>query len=1555
MLPGYREIPEILQNRDFQAAWVTELPETPDFRFHRSPVIPALSEPGLYLIVASSSGDFRFDRASGAELEALYIQVTDLVLLSRDGPRGFEVEVRSGASGRALEGVMVELYRYDYRHGHQRVAQQPTGVEGGTRFNVGSGRNRSYFLMASLANELALDPDQRRVLPQRRPDTTTSSLIYTDRSVYRPGQTISWKVVAYQGVAADGRFTTLPGRSVTVTLADANGESVESVEAKTNGFGSASGRFEVPQGRMLGGWTIQSSIGGYAAVRVEEYKRPSFEVELEASSQELRLNRDGGRMPSSSQMVASGTARVDSDGLFEFSFVPRADEGSAAPEGMVYSYRIRAEVTDEGGETRVAERSIRLGFVAVAAQIDSETSFFSAEARPRFTISRTDLDGLPRSGTGAWSLRRLCQPSEVLLPAEQPLPEPLAGDTEFQTPGDRLRPRWEPGYDPAQVLRLWSDGDELAQGRLIHDQSGIAEVETAALAPGAYRLRYQTQDSFGAVFETQHEFVVAGTGTLPLALPGLLLPAQSSVGVGRDARILVHTALDDQQVSIELFRDGTVFKRFRLANGSTSQVLEISVDEGLRGGFGIRLTLLRDHQLILLTRSVMVPWDDRRLELSFSSFRDRIRPGQSEKWRVTVAGADGRAVDSEAAELLAYMYDRSLDLFAPHEPPRIEALYPSSVRFDRLSTSLGMSHAVWRKSVSSVSPVRVRLHGDRLRFFDGYPIGGPGRGGKGTPVYMAHDTAIATEEVLESKVAFDEAAAPQSRQMEGNVAPSPSPAETEVSLRTDFAETACWRPHLLLDESGSVAFEVTVPASVTGWDVWVHALTTDLRGGSLQRQTQSVKDLMVRPYLPRFLRGGDRVQLRVAVNNASDHELEGELDLDLEDPDTGSSLLSEFGLTPLQAHSVPFTVSAGGAMISTFEIDVPARLGAVAIQVRARAGDVGDGEAHLLPVLPGRIHLSQSRFVALRNGDRRSLGFEDLQDDSDPSLRHEQLVITLDAQLFYGVLKALPYLAVFPYECTEQTLNRFLSAGIVSSLYDSYPGVAAMAEDFSRRETQTEPWGRNDPNLAMSLEETPWLVASRGGDGPNEDLINVLDPAVSRAEMRNSFAKLQEAQTVSGGFPWWPGGPPSPYMTLYLLRGLSRALEFEIQVPKPLVVDAWRYLHAHFVDEIADRLPATDCCWEMVTFLNYVLSAYPDTSWTGDVFSDEDRRVMLDFSFRHWQEHSPLLKSYLALTLARFGRLADARLVFASVMDSAKSSRDEGVFWAPEDRAWLWYNDTIETHAFALRTLLELDPGDDRRHGLVQWLFLNKKLNHWESTRATAEVVYALVKYLEQEDFLAVEERAVVDVGGQSHTFVFEPGVYTGKGNRVVLESEELEAAVANGTSEVVVEKDTPGFLFTSATWHFSTERLPKEAEGDLFAVERSYFKRQATEDGYTLAPIGPGSRIQLGDQIEVQLVLRAKSEAEYVHLRDPRGAGFEPDSVRSGYRWDLGIAWYEEIRDSGTNFFIENLPVGEFTLRYRLRAATAGAFRTGPAIVQSMYAPEFSAYSSGFELEIEP
>ncbi len=1581
LLPGAEEAAELLAAGEPVAEWRVELPPTPDFRQRTTYVVPAVDRPGLYLVAVSARRDFA---ETGNRRAAVRLVLGDLVLVTRPLADRLEVEVRSGAGGGPLTGVDVRLYRYDWQNGHRLAASRRSDEAGIAVFDRGRWRRGGYFLLARRGDELALETSYLDLGRRRPPRQRPAALVFTDRTVYRPGQSVLWKIVAYGGDGESGRFATLADRRLTVELVDANGEVVAERAVVTNPHGTASGEFELPYGRLLGGWWLRTSLGGGSGIRVEEYKRPTFEVTIAEPAAALRLNRpaeltgearyyfglpvSAGRatwrvtreplpapwrhwiappVPAPAETVAAGEASLAPDGSFTVAFTPEADERAAA-EGASYHYRLSVEVTDEGGETRSAERGFRLGFAAVEAEIELAGGFQLAGEPAFATVHRRDLDGAPRAGGGSWRLLEVDQPARALLPAEQPLPPEGAGDA-------RLRPRWDPGMRVEAVMAGWPDGGELLRGELEHGDGGAAQLRLPALSPGVYRLRYETRDAWGVAAEAARELVVAAPGRTPLALPAVLRAERGEVAVGDSLRLLVHSALPGQQLVLELLRGHRRLERRVLDSAAGAHVVELPITAEHRGGLGVRLTALRDHQLMALTTAVTVPWDDKRLGLGFATFRDRLEPGGRERWRVTVRGADEAALAAGAAELLAYMYDRSLDLFAPHSPPDPLALYPVWGAPTTPLATLGSAGEMWRDGGWRVAPDAPRPGADRLRFLPGGGIGGPGRVGgppPAAPLALRHQAPILME------AAADEARASGLVAAEKPPAGEPAPPR---ELRSEFAETAFWLPHLVLGADGAVAFEFTVPDSVTEWTVWVHAITRDLAAGSLSRQARSLKELMVRPYLPRFLRQGDRAVVQVVVNNATAGPLAGTLDFDLRDPDSGASLLAEFGVDPETAAAVPFEVAAGGTTELAFELTAPvARLGEVAVRAEASAGELSDGELRPLPLLPGRLQLAQSRFAALTGGEQRRLELPDLAAAAgDPGLVHERLVVTLDGQLFTSVLRSLPYLVDYPFECTEQTLNRFLSAGILAEVYGEHPAVARLARRLADRDSRFEPWEAADPNRRMALEETPWRVAARGGSEPSERLVRLLEPRVARGNRRAALARLARSQAAAGGFPWWPGGPPSPYMTLYVLSGLARALEFGVEVPKELSVRGWSYLDRQWRDELS-REPAGDCCWQLVTYLNYVLSAYPDDSWTGGVFSNDDRQRMLEASYRRWRDHPPLLKGYLALTLTRAGRRDDAMRVFESLLDSARTDPDLGTYWAPEERAWLWYNDTVEGHAFALRTLTELAPDDPRRHGLVQWLMLNKQLNHWKSTRATAEVVYALVHHLEREGLLGQSESATVNLGPRSWTVGFapdelapaiEPPAPGGQPNQIVVPGPEVDPATM---ASVVVRQHTRALLFASVTWQFSTDRLPAEARGDLFRVERRYYRRRHDGREWRLEPLGEGDAVAVGDGVEVQLSISARHAAEYVHLRDPRGAGFEPESLTSGYRWDQGLGRYEEVRDSGTSFFFDWLPAGEYTLRYRLRAATAGSFRAAPAVLQSMYAPEFTAYSAGARLRVE-
>jgi alpha-2-macroglobulin len=1627
LYPEEKDLAALIKTSTPVASWRTELPPTPDFAIHTTYVVPPVQRRGAYLVVASARADFAKEKNRRA---AASLFLGDLVLQSQLSGDAFEVVALSGEDGHPVSGAEVRLYSGVWNGGRlQRTGT--TGADGRVRLTF-AGEDYGYFVMARQGEDFALLDGLSAWSPPRAPDDDGATLVYTDRAVYRPGQKILWKVLAYRRKDRLSPPTPAPGTEVTVTLLDQNQQTVATKTVRANDFGTASGEVEIPPGRPLGLWRLQTAPQGGATIQVEEYKRPTFEVVLKDPRGALHLNRparfEGGaryyfglpvaagtvrwrayRVPvmpdwwrtwystigrANDQVVAAGTAELSAEGSFEVAFTPEADPN--AGEDVTFRYRIEAEVTDEGGETREAERSFRLGQIAVEARIQPAADLFVAGRPAHVKIVRTDLDGVPRPGAGTWTLLSLRQPERALLPADQPWPKPGAGGG-YQTPGDALRPRDTPDYKPDEILRNWPDGARIGGGTLEHGKDGAADLELPPDLPaGAYRLRYETRDEATAgdtvdagdtgLATAARELIVAGPRT-PLALPAVLAVDRSEAHVGGTLRLLAGSGLSGQPATLELYQDGRVIERRALAADGAPSLIEIPLGEEHQGGLAMRLLAVRDHQVMDLTDSAFVPWD-RGLFIELSTFRDRVRPGAHETWRVTVRqpGADAGHPEAAAAEVLAYLYDRSLDPIARQYPPQVLGLFPQRTQRIEAVESVGARTGNPFPGIGWGEAARIpqALRPDRLRLALGH-------------TEDSWLTLTTTSGLVMNRIDFDgvKRPRPMTREVqqrlggeigfveggvEGGVAggvvggtpggvmsgepsappppppPPPPPAFSppREAPRSDFAETALWAPHLLTGADGSATIEVDFPDSVTSWNFYLHAVTRDLRSASTLNQVESVKDLMVRPYLPRFLREGDQADLKAVVNNSSQTELRGQVDFDLVDPETGESRLADFGLDRTKAR-LPFTAAPGGGVSLTFPVTAPKQVGSVAVRVTASAGDLSDGELRPVPILPSRLHLAQSRFVALRGpgGDRRTMAFPDLAKGGDPTRIDEQMVVTLDAQLFSGVLQALPYLRQYPYECTEQTLNRFLSTAIVSSVFDRYPAIAKAAREMAARDTRYETWDAADPNRKMALEETPWLQMAQGGrrGEDDEELLRVLDPRVARAEKASALARLEKSQLADGAFPWWPGGPPSPYMTAYTLYGFAKAREHGVDVPRPVVQKAWKYLGDNFRAYDHAELKTRACCWEGLVLLNYVSTAFPDPAWTVGGPTLAERRAILDATFRNRQSLSPYLKAMLALTLKRMGREADGRLVLDGLLDAAKTTPDEGTFWTAEDRSWLWYNDTIESHAMILRALSELRPGDARADGLVQWLFLNKKLNHWKSTRATAEVIYALVHYLEKENQLGQRETATVHLGQRTESYTFEPDSSAARKAQLVVPGNEIDPAVS---STIVVEKETPGFLFASATWHFSTEELPKEERGDLFGVACRYFRRVKTDRDTVLQPLAEGDLLHPGDEVEIHLTIRSKAPAEYVHLRDPRPAGLEPGLAVSGYRYDLGLIRYEETRDSGTNFFFENLPQGEYTLKYRLRANLAGTFRTGPATLQSMYAPEFTAYSTGTVVRVE-
>jgi len=367
-----------------------------------------------------------------------------------------------------------------------------------------------------------------------------------------------------------------------------------------------------------------------------------------------------------------------------------------------------------------------------------------------------------------------------------------------------------------------------------------------------------------------------------------------------------------------------------------------------------------------------------------------------------------------------------------------------------------------------------------------------------------------------------------------------------------------------------------------------------------------------------------------------------------------------------------------------------------------------------------------------------------------------------------------------------------------------------------------------------------------------------------------------------------------------------------------------------------------------ILYSAYVLTSFPK-NWPETKDSLRMAKVFADFVDKNHRALTHLGKAYMVWIYNRLGEKDKANSYLDRMMDGAKEDNISGLYWAPEKISWLWYNDSIEKHSFILRTLLNFKPSDKRIEPMLKWLLFNRKGNEWKSTKATAAAIYSILEILKNRGALDKPDIYTTNWNGIKNSITVEPFDWLSK--PIIFSKAGKE--ITEKDSKITIEKKGPGFGFASLTLLYSSKKFDEDSGEGIMKLNRKYFLRYKEGNDYKLKPLNSGDRIKVGDQIEIQLTINSRSQFEYIHIRDPKPAGFEAQELKSGWKWDK-ITRYEEQRDSLTNFFIEWLPNGEYILKYHIKATTPGTYKIGPALMQSMYAPEFSAYTQGMEIKVE-
>jgi uncharacterized protein YfaS (alpha-2-macroglobulin family) len=967
-------------------------------------------------------------------------------------------------------------------------------------------------------------------------------------------------------------------------------------------------------------------------------------------------------------------------------------------------------------------------------------------------------------------------------------------------------------------------------------------------------------------------------------------------------------------------------------------LIEIPVTEKMKGGFSLRWFGVKDFEVYYGQATVSVPWKEKKLALALEPFEKELKPGQKAEWGVKIKDVTGEPV---AGEVLGLMYDRSLEYYMTSQNPWLDRLY--ALR----TTPISWNYSVFDPSVNSI-PIREGLLAKILKAFreppeepklpalrtwrtwarGNYYRMSRGKTEEGEMMLDAAMEAPMSQAEVSGKVGEDKRDADRLAYKHADV-------EKKVKTRKAFADTAFFMPHIITDKKGSGQLSFTVPEQLASWRIKVFAFDREVKEGTLTEETVTKKELMVRADLPRYFREKDKGTVTAIVHNESEERMEGELFIDI--TENGESINQKI---KLKDNKKRFVIKPHSLETFNWMIEIPQGVSTYKVRVAAITDELSDAEERDLPILPSRQRLIESALISLQGSGSKIL---EIPLKADPTRIDESMVLQIEPQLALSILNTIPFLIEYPYECVEQILNKYVPLSIMNEIYKKYPAIQQAVSKIPDRKTPTPPWEKDAPQRLITLMETPWVWQSEGRP-TIWPVIDMLDPKIVEAQKETTFNKLRAAQLPNGAFPWWPGGKADPYMTLYVLAGLAEARRYGVDVPIDMIQRALKYVN----ETIPLMLKAEERFLATVSYAAYVVTSYSPEDFPEAKKGFEAAESWVVFLERHFHALTPLGKAYLAFTYLRLGEKEKASDTLDAAMDGAREDEIAGVYWTPEKYSWVWYSDTVEKHAFFLRTLQELKPEDKRIPGMVQWLLFNRKGTVWKSTKASVAAVYALLDYLNKLGALASDETFNVTWAKELYSEVVKADDWLDKPLRWHKKGFEITPQ----SSKVEIDKEGPGIAFASLTWTYSTDQLPEESAPGMINLQRRLYRRVKEGDKYHLKPIQSGGEVSVGDQIEVQLKINTRSQFEYMHLKDPKASGFEAESLLSGWKYDP-LWFYEEQRDSLTNFFISWLPHGEYILRYRLKPTKPGIYRIGASTLQSMYSPDMTAHSAGFIIKV--
>ena len=1354
--------------------------------------------------------------------------------------------------------------------------------------------------------------------------------LFTDRSIYRPGQTVYVSGLAYEMEKDSTRVLT--DKKYTVSLYDANNNETGKVEVRTNGFGSFSGQFVLPSPCLTGYFSLRAADTS-VSFKVEEYKRSTFDVTFEPVKVEYQVG-DSIEVVGMAKTFAGapvqnarvhynisrsyawvwrfmgrgsarweGEAMTDADGKFSVPVHFEIDSDRRESPLWYYTYNIQADVTDGAGETQQANLSLPLGSTSMVLNMDNLPDNLVKEKKLEIKLTAMNLSGEP-----------------VDTPVTYQVVE-----MEEQKDGQE------------------KEGRKVLTGTVEANKSFVPEA-IYALPSGNYRLKLSAKDTQGRECTASKNFLLFSLNDKrpPFVITDWFYQDGLEFDAASPATVYIGSSEKNVYLLYDVFAGNKRLesKRIELSDSVVSFRFPYKKEYG--DGILVSMAFVKDGRLYSHNARIMKPAPEKKLQLKWTTFRDKLRSGQQEEWKLTVLYPDGSPAE---AEMLATMYDASLDkIYSAHK-------LDFGVDFHYVVPLTYWNTSYMRNAYLYVDFPLKRLRAVPLEYSE-LIIPSTGRmeamvvGYGGSPRATlagalkirgrSAANAVMNQEAVTDMV-LQEEMVETSAQEKAEMGSSEELAETgDIQIRENFAETAFFYPQLRTNEKGEVSISFVLPESLTRWKFMGLAHTRNVDYGKIEATATASKEFMLQPNMPRFVRVGDKANIAASLMNLSDKGVKGTVRMELFNPETEKVFYSQ---------KQKFDVKGGETGHVNFTFEVSDKYAVMACRMVADGDTFSDGEQRYIPVLTDKQWVTETVPLNVNGEGAHTFSLENLFNKHSKTASEQRLTVEFTAHPAWYAVQALPVVAHPQNEDALSWATAYYAHSLAAYIVKENPRIKQVFDSWKAqggtKETFMSNLQKNQELKNILLAETPWLAEATNEAEQKQRIATLFDLNTMNSQLAVSVEKLGELQNADGAWSWYKGMQGSRYVTTQVMEMLVRLNALTHQDAdsrmQPMIQKGFEYLGKQAAEEYKSMKEAEKKGAVGIRPSEQVLRYLYICALDGKAPVDEKvNRYFIDKLSGEGKELTIYEKALGAIILQQAGKVAEAKLFMQSLMEYSVVTDEMGRYFDTPKARYSWFSYKIPTEVAAMEAIQRITKDTKAIDEMKRWLLKQKQTQTWETPIATADAVYALMA-TGASDLLA-------NTGGVEITLGKEV-IRTPADDAIGYIKKTVSGDVMN-IKKVSVDKEGTGMGWGAVYAQYLESMDQIGEQGNGLSVSRQLYKGDEA--------LNESAPLKVGDKITVRLTVKADRDMDFVQIKDDRAACMEPLQAVSGFRWGNGLGYYQATKDASTQFFIDQMRKGTYVIEYQVYVNRTGEYQAGIATVQSAYAPEFGGHTGGYRVMVE-